>query len=158
MAQLSPVPFRNVLTVVNQWIVTHDWRRWFQELKDRIDLSPVRIGSAAALTGQVATIGPVALVTPSLQTGLYRVSWLLRITQAATVSGSLQIAIFATVGGVVTTQTAAALASNVLGDVQSGSVLVTVDPGTDISYRVTYASVGAAVLTFTSDVYVEALA
>lgn len=158
MPLISNVPFRNALARVTGTIatVTDDWRRWFQEVKDAIDRAAQRAGSAVALTAQVASIAATAMPIAGQPAGLYRVSWLLRVTQAATTSGSAQISLIGTVDSVVTTQQGTAVA-NTLGAVDSGSALVEVDAGTDIQYAVTYASVGATPLRYSLDIVVEAL-
>jgi hypothetical protein len=156
MALLSGVPFNRVLAGigVRALRVSEDWRRWFQEVKDAIDRSAQRVGAVVALTAQSASVSGSTAV---LDAGLYRVSWLLRVTQAATTSSNLQISIGATSGGLATTQSGAALASPAAGVVQSGSVVVLVDAGTAITYATAYASVGATALAYGLSLTVETL-
>jgi len=157
MAQISSVPFKSLFAVGVGLAsrVSEDWRRWLQEVKDAIDATARRVGSAVALAGQVAAVSGT-LYTPA-RAGLFRVSWVLLITQAATTSSSLQLSIGATTGGVLTTQTGQALTSNTFGDVQSGSVVVSSDAAAAITYAVAYASVGGTPLAYAVNVTVEAL-
>jgi hypothetical protein len=157
-AQLPAVPVRASLGRVVAGLVwlSEDWRNWLQTLKDRIDATAQRIGAGVALTAQAAAVsGTVS--TPTLEAGLYRVSWVARITQAATTSSSVTVSIGATSGGVPTTQAGPALTSNVVGAVQSGSVVVDVDAATPITYATSYASVGGTPMQYALSVAVERL-
>jgi len=159
MAAISNMPFRSALgRVVGQMVtVADDWRRWLQELKDGIDLAARRVGAAVSLTAQEASIGTTAVSTPALVTGLYRVSWVLRVTQAASTSGSVALSVTTTADGVGTTQTGTALATNTLGAALSGVFVVSVDVGTAISYATAYASVGATPFQYALGLNVEAM-
>lgn len=158
-AQLSHVPARSVLGLLTGGMlrVSEDWRRWFQQVKDRIDATTPVIGSVLALTAQAASVAG-SVETPTLEAGLYRVSWSVRVTQAATTSSSVAVTIGATVGGVPTTQVGDALTANTVGAVQSGSVLVEADAATAITYATTYASVGATAMAYGLRVSVERVA
>lgn len=159
MALLPPVPFARFLgsVIADRARVTDDWRWWFQGLKDGIDRAAQRVGSAVALTAQAATIAATALPTGTLAAGLYRVSWFLRITQAATTDSSVAVTIGATVDGVATSQAGEALTSNTVGAVQSGSVIVEADQASSITYAVAYSSTGATACQFALDVVVEGM-
>jgi hypothetical protein len=156
MAALSSVPFKAMLATASRF-VTEDWRRWFQEVKDAIDLAAKRVGAVLALTAQAASVSGTLFTTPATGAGLYRVSWVLRVTQAATTSSSVAIAIGATVGAVLTSQSGAALTANTVGAVQSGSVVVASDASAAITYALTYASDAATEMQFAASVAVEAL-
>jgi len=149
MAPISNVPFRSALANIAAGLalVTPDWRRWLQEVKDGIDAAARRVGVAVGLADQSTSVSGT-VDTPTLAAGLYRVSWLLEVTQAATTSSSVQLTVITTSGGVVTTQTGDALTANTVGAALSGVFVVSVDAGTPISYTLTYVSVGATALEY----------
>lgn len=157
-ALISPVPFGKALGIVSGSIVrvTEDWRRWLQQVKDAIDAAGRKVGAAVALSAQASSlIG--AVDTPALTAGLYRVSWHLRVTRAATTAGSVALALSTTAGGQVTTETVGTLATNVLGDARSGVAVLDVDAGAAVSYATVYSSTGATALQYALQLSVEAL-
>jgi hypothetical protein len=136
------------------WL-TEDWRHWFQQVKDRIDATAARVGATLALAAQSAAAAGTLLT--ATEAGLYRVTWTARVTQAATTSSSLAVSIGATADGVTTSQAGAALTSNTVGAVSSGSVLVEADTATAITYATAYSSVGATSMLYALSIVVERL-
>ena len=87
---------------------------------------------------------------------LVRVSWVLRIVRAATVSSSAQITIAWTDGGQAMSAVQAAVTGNLVTSGQTGTLLVRHDPNTDVTAALTYASVGATAMRYDLDVITEA--
>lgn len=115
-------------------------QRW-REISDRLDDSPVRIGTPVQLPGtQNASI----LSTPlgqALAAGLYRVSWYARIVTPDAVSSSLQIVIGWTESSIALSLQGAAITGNLVTSVQSGiAPLLQIDNGSPITYGTVYAS------------------
>lgn len=109
---------------------------------------------SADQTGAVATV--TALVTPD--TGMYRFSWYIRVTQAATVSSSATVTLNWTDGGVACSHTFTAVTNNITTVPTGGSLpLFAADDGTTISYSVAYASVGATPMKYQVSAIVEAV-
>jgi len=129
--------------------------RWLLSLIDRIQTAPSTSvhESASGLSAAVPTADLVA--SPS--GGLYRVSWVLRISLAATVSSSVQVTITHTASGVACATAGAALTTNTPDTPLSGSIVVRADAGAPITYAVAYASVGATAAQYDVDVLVEML-
>lgn len=153
---LSPVPSRNVLTTLRDLYLRQEWVNWFQSLKDAIDAAAQKRGGVT-LTAQGAAIATVAVPTPALTAGLYRVSYYARITRAGTLSSSLTVTVSWTDGGIACSQAFAALTGNTTATVQVGSVMVRADEATTIRYATAYASSGATSMQYALDVRVEAV-
>ena len=111
-----------------------------------------------ALAGQAADVAATTLVVapPSPPQTLYRVAWYVRVTTAASVSSSVQVTVGWTDGGVVQSTSGAALTGNTTTTQESGSVLVSADAETDVTYAVAYTSVGTD-MAYALSVVVEAI-
>jgi hypothetical protein len=121
-----------------------------------VNTAPYSAAASVALTGQQASIPLTALVgLPS--TGVYRISWRIRVTQAATTSSSIQLVITTTEGGVVCTQQSAAYTGNATNAPQSGLFVVRPDGDIPIEFSTVYASVGATPMKHDLDLVVESL-
>lgn len=137
-----------------------DWMRWFREVFNNINRAPKlfsRTNTGWSLVDQEASIDYTALPIQNLTQGLYRVSYYLRITQAATTSSSAEVTLRWTDGGVTPTFTGAAVNGNTTTSYQSGSVVLHADDISSIEYRVTYASVGATPMRYRLEILVEEL-
>lgn len=134
-------------------IVTAVWYHWIVGLLSRVQKAAYVL-ARGALTAQGAAIALTAIV-PSAASGLYRVSWYLRITQAATTSSSVTVSIVTTDGTVVVTQSGTAVTGNTTDTVQSGVVTIRADASAPIQYSTAYASVGATAMEYSLDVLVE---
>lgn len=137
-------------------ILSRIWAVWFRGLTDRLNSFARRAALPVALTAQAGSVGPTA-ATVALAAGLYRVSVHARITQAATTSSSLTVAIGYTDGGVACSQAGPALTGNTVATVQSLTFVVKVDAGTTITYTATRASVGATPMLYALNVGIELL-
>ena len=110
------------------------------------------------LEDQAASIsGRPIVVVGRLQSGIYRVSYYARITQAAGTSSSLTVQFRWTDGGVPQTQTAAALTGNTTATIQQDRLMVRVDRDTSIVVDATYASVGSPSMQFRLNLALERL-
>ena len=147
MAQLQAFQDRNPVVDRASLTVTPNWRSWLSALVVTIRAVPERI-KTVSLTAQSAAISTTAIPALEIHEGLYRVSWIARISQAATTSSSLAVTITHVRSAVTCTQSGSAITGNTTATVQSGSVLLYVDADTDISYSTAYASVGATAMNY----------
>jgi hypothetical protein len=136
------------------WGITRVWNDWLLSLTTRIQQSATTL-KTVSLTAQAASIATTAIPAGSLSAGLYRVSWYLRVTQAATTSSSLTVTISHTDGGVSASQSGSAATGNTTTTVQSGAFLVLSDQAASISYATTYASVGGTVMQYKLSITLE---
>jgi hypothetical protein len=137
-----------------RWSMTRPFADWLQAVVSRIQQASPRIATLS-LTGQSDDLGLTALVP--LASGLYRVSWHLRVSTPASSSSSLTVTITSTEGGATCTQSGAALTTNAITAPQSGSVLVKADANSPISASVAYTSVGTD-MAYDVDFVVEQIA
>lgn len=139
--------------------VAQIWQRWFDHLIGLIRQS-VSVVRSVAVPSATET-GGAAIVTTAIATltsaGVYRVSYVLRITQAATVSSSATVTIGWVCNGVALTFPGAAVTGNLTTSFQSLGFPVRADALTDITYAVAYASVGATSMLFSFDALVESV-
>lgn len=139
-----------------QFYMTTGWYQWFLALVARIQRA-AQLLQTVALTGQSAAIGTTATDIGAISSGLYRVSWYARITQAATVNSSLTVTIGWTESATSQSSSGAALVGNTTVTGQSGSVLIQSDSVAPITYATAYVSVGATPMKYRLSVTVEAL-
>lgn len=141
---LSPVPFRNKLFTKEGLIDQIHWVPWLNKLVAGVNATEQQAGTVA-LTAQVASITTTAVPIQKLTAGLYRLSYYMRKTVAASVSSSLTVTLGWTDGGVALTQAFAALTTNTTAAFQQDSILIRSDADpASISYAVLYASSGTA--------------
>jgi hypothetical protein len=134
-------------------LASRPWIQFFLALRDAIEPE-----ETVALAGQAADVAATTLVVapPSPPQTLYRVAWYVRVTTAASVSSSVQVTVGWTDGGVVQSTSGAALTGNTTTTQESGSVLVSADAETDVTYAVAYTSVGTD-MAYALSVVVEAI-
>lgn len=172
--KLPPIPDRSPVVVADPllvkksggfeslanapWRMLDDWQKWFRGLAQAVNTAP-QSPAQIALTTQSASVAQTSMVqVPSA--GLYRVSWLLQITQAASTSSSIQVRFDWEGREQALSLSGAALTSNTLGAMQSGSFqlyadLTLVGVPVTLDYRTTYASVGATAMQYALNVVVE---
>lgn len=127
------------------------------------------------LTAQAAAISATTMyAVPSSGAGMYRVSWVATVTQAATTSSTLGGAggfqVLHTFGGVVKTSPLPGAPSaganqaysqtnqgNTTASMISGCIVVYADASTNIQYQMGYTSSGATPMQFSLNVKVESL-
>lgn len=88
---------------------------------------------------------------------LVRLSWVLRIHQAATTSSVVSVVVVWKVDGVTMTSTIAVEAGNTTTSSQHGTLLIRRDPNTPLRATAAYTSVGATAMTFDLDILTEPL-
>jgi hypothetical protein len=134
--------------------LTEPWEKWLNQLTLAIGSAPLRRGSVS-LSAQSASIGATAIPAGALAAGTYRVSYYARVTTAAATSSSLTVTLAWTDGGVAQSAAGAAMTGNSTTTNQTGSVLISVDAGSSITYETTYASNGAGEMRYALTVLVE---
>lgn len=154
MANLAPVPMRNMLVDLKTRLVESLWVRWFTALLDRVNTSPWVIGTGSTVASSVATSATDVDAAP-LSGGLYRVSYSLSVIRAATVSSSMTPTIGWTWNGQSFSTSGAAMAGNTTTTQQNATFLLPCDASSSITYAVSYASVGATTAQYTFYVKVE---
>lgn len=148
------IPYETPIVEGDTRPIAQPWYLWLFEVIKRIVATP-QILKVASLTSQAAAISATAIAIGGA--GLYRVTWVVRVTQAATSSSGVTITIGNSDDGVPLTQSGAALTGNVVGAIQSGSALVRSDAAAPVTYAAAYASIGAQVMRFKLDVTCERL-
>lgn len=150
---IEPAPFANSVDEQGG-VMSAPWARWIQlALIPRVQQAAPSI-VAVRLTNQAASIGATAVVAAATA-GLYRVSWFVRVVQAATVNSAITVSVGFTDGSVSCSQSGAALAGNTTSTCQSGMVLLRAAGATPITFATTYASVGGVPMHYNLDVIVE---
>jgi len=156
MALIPPVPMSSpIFDKTTHWF-TRDIVRFLDTLRSVMSAAAQVIASVS-LTSQSATIATTDVPTSPLTEGLYRVTYSLRITQAATTSSSAQLTLGWTSNSVSSSQTFAAVTGNTTATQQSDTITVFSDAGTPITYAVVYASVGATPMLYSFNVLIEDL-
>ncbi len=156
MARIPPVPrFSAVLKGMVELIEFH-WDNWFQGIANAINITPASVGTTT-LTAQHATVTAAPLTMQTLSAGLYRLTYYLRITRAATSSSSLTAAFAWTDGGQACSVTESAVTGNTLTTTQAGVVPFQIDAATTPTVTLTYASSGVTTMQFAFTASLEAL-
>lgn len=139
----------------NPFFISTEWLNWLQQsLVPRAE-SSAQVSAKLPLTNQSASIGTTPIPMTAIQPGLYRVSWYLRVTQAATTSSSIQVTLGWTDGAINCSRSGAAVTGNTTSTTQSGSEFIRIDGVTPINYSTAYASVGATPMKYRLDLLVE---
>jgi hypothetical protein len=132
------------------------WERWFDRMPATLNAIP-SVLNLVALDTQAASIAATDFSNSTLLKGTYRVSYHARISQAASTSSSLTVAITWTEDAVVQTVTGAAMTGNTTTTRQSDVFLIRSDAGTAVNYATTYASVGATPMQYTLDIVLQVI-
>lgn len=156
MATPPPVPMRSpALDAANGWL-HREIVNFLESLRRWLGRTSQELGSVAE-TAQGAAIATTDIPTSTLQEGLYRASYSLRITRAATTSSSAGMTFGWTTNGVSVTQTFTAVTGNTTASQTSGSITIQVDAATPVTYAISYASVGATSMQYAFNVRLEEL-
>lgn len=139
------------------YLMTPVWQDSFVAQQQRINQTAYQFPNTIDLDSQDTSIGTTPIPLPSLSAGLYRVSVYARITQAATVSSSLQVSILFTDTGSSAIANTASQTGNTTASVISQDLPIHVDQATPISYATTRNSVGATPMKFSLRIAVEQL-
>lgn len=132
------------------------WEEWFARLPTTLHSIP-NIVNVTELTEQNSSLSATDFSLAVLPEGLYRASYIARITTAAGVSSSLTVVLAWTDGGVAKSLTGAAITGNTTATYQSSDVLIYVDAGTDVTYATTYASNAAGAMKYGLGLVLERL-
>jgi len=159
--KVSPAPIRDIAVDVPKnvgltGLMTAVWLNWVTHLWQSLGRVSARVGGVSLET-QGAAIATTAIATTALSTGLYRVTYSVRVTRAATTSSSLTVTIGWTAGGIACSQAGAAVVGNTTASQQNGTFVVRADVATTITYALAYASVGGTSMQYRVDVVVEEL-
>jgi hypothetical protein len=116
---------------------------------------PRAAGTSANLTAQNASIGTTNLLA-SAPAGLYRISYYLNVTQAATTSSSILLTLTFTDGSSTSQSfSTPAIVKNTVGYFISDSIVIESGASQNIAYATTYASVGGTALNYSLRVHLE---
>lgn len=154
---IPPIPYRDSLTIEqppNPGWVSRVWQTWFRTLIDGVNACAAVVASVT-LTAQSASISTTDALPDTGASGLFRVSWFLRVTQAATTSSSVAVTVGWTDGSVALTSSGAALTGNTTSTFQTGSLVVRADAATALTYSTTYSSTGATAMQYGLSLTVE---
>jgi hypothetical protein len=108
------------------------------------------------LTSLGSSLG-TSILLPAAPAGVYRLSYVVHVTRAATISSSVQVALQWYTNGVLQTYTQPALTTNTTTSVQSGSTIAVVDGGSIIAYFANYLSSGGTTMLYDLTLTCEAL-
>lgn len=150
LAPIPSVPLRDRVTQA-AGVIAQNWALWFNAVLTTLRAVARLVGSVS-LTGQAASIAATDVPTPTLTASLYSLTYVARVTQAASVSSSLAVTAHWTSGGVSCSQSSVALTGNTTATVGSGTVTMNVDAGTAVRYSTTYTSSGATAMQYALDV------
>lgn len=145
-------------TTQSPWkaLIHREWVRFLNELRGLLGTVLQVIGSVN-LTDQSAAITATAIPTPTLEEGIYRVAFSLRITRAATTSSAVGVTLGWTFNSTSCSQVFALVTGNTLASQSSDMINMAVDAGTSITYTTSYASSGATTCAYALDIYVESV-
>lgn len=137
-------------------ILSDQWQAWFRTLTAYVNRSPKVVGTVG-LSAQGASIAQTAVPIAEINTALYRVSWYVRVTRAATTSSSIEPRFYWDDGGVACSYIGAATSLNTTGAYLTGTLFIRTKAGTTIDYSTVYASVGATAMQYSLDITVESV-
>ncbi len=149
-------PFRERLVgldSVAQGILTQPWQVWLRGVTDALNAGP-QVQSSVTGTPTGGSISTTTLLADTGSAGVFRVSWFLRITQAATTSSSVAVSVGFT-DGVALTISGSAVTGNTTTTIQQQTVLVRCDANSALTCSTTYSSVGATSMQYAVSVVVE---
>lgn len=135
--------------------ITQTFDQWMTAFWVRVNATYQVLGTVAGFgsSAQPATAFNVAALTA----GVYRVSYAVQVTQAASVSSSISLTVRWTSRGVAMSSTTGALTGNTTTTETSGAWVLYVDAGTDVTWETGYASVGAPVMQYRTYLSLEQL-
>lgn len=137
-------------------LLSDAWADYLSRLAQNVQASATRVSSSSPVN-QAGSIAATDVSGGALKAGLYRLSYYARITQAATVSSSLDVTISWTDGGVAQSQTGASITGNTVTTFQSVTLFFHSDASAPISFSTVYTSVGATPMQYRLDVTLEVI-
>jgi hypothetical protein len=138
----------------NAGTVTDPWVDYLTRLITVVENNPTRV-SYVEERDQSASIAPTDFSGGVLPAGLYRVTYYLRIIQAATTSSSIQATLAFTDRGTALSVSGGALTTNTVTTWEGFSRTVRVDNATPLTYSTTYASIGATPMLYDIAAFIE---
>lgn len=129
---------------------------YFSRMAQSIGAASTRI-SQTLLTNQAASIAATDMASGGQPTGLYRFTYYARVTQAASISSSLEVVLSWTDGGVAQSRTFTAITGNTTTSLESETFMIHVDSSTPIQYSTVYLSAGGTVMQYRLDVDLEVM-
>jgi hypothetical protein len=151
-----PMPARDPMTDPVTGLIRRTWQVWLRNLTNTVNDAPVRI-QTVSLSGQAASIGTTSIPSVPLSTGLYRVTWYLRITTAAATSSSLTVSFGWTDDTVTMSLSGAAVTGNTTTTSQTGTALLAADNASPVTYATSYTSVGTPAMQYALNLILEAV-
>ena len=140
----------------NEGLATDAWIKWLQDNSNTL-ASAATINATVELTAKSASIGTTSITSNVLAAGTYRVTFYARVTTAASVSSSFEITFSWVDGGVTVPVTSTAMTGNTTSTVSSASLLLDIDNNTQVTYAVTYASVGGTAMVYKTTIVLESV-
>lgn len=134
-------------------LIGNAFLQWLQWLVGLVMRAPIRMTPDVNLTAQAASVSATGLA-PVQFSGVYRLSYYVRVTRAATTTSSIAIT-FGFTDTLAQTVSSAALTGNTTTTWGTGTYLVWIDGGTTPTYATTYASTGATSMQYKLSVVVE---
>ena len=135
-------------------MLTEVWSRWFGRLPATLNAIP-SILNVVELSAQGTSISPTDFAGTILLQGLYRVSYIARISRAATVSSSLTVTLAWTTSAVAMSYVGGAIIGNTTTSYQSVTLLIRSDASLPVTFSTTYASAGGTSMQYDLDVVIE---
>lgn len=125
---------------------TDTWAYYLSTLTSVVSQSPNRVG-LVALTAQNGSIAATDF-SGGITTGLYRVSYYVRITTPGSVSSSLTVTVGWADHGTSLTLSGTAMTGNTTATLQQYIGMIYADAGSPITYATTYASTGGTAMQY----------
>lgn len=138
-----------------KWTISRNWLTYLFGRDASIASAPTQIPKVVR-AGQFASIGLTPIATGSTSAGAYRLTPFIRVVQAGGLTGTVQLVITFTDGGVVCSHTFPDLITNTVASIQADDTLIVrMDQATVLSYSVTYTSTGAPVMKYDLEIRLE---
>lgn len=153
MAQGETVPYYSPVLEGGKELISSAYYHFLDNLRQQVDAN-AQVAGSTALTVQGAAIGATTILVTQFS-GLYRFTWYLRITTAATTSSSATVTLGFTESGVPLTKTFTAVTGNTIQTIASETFLLRSDAPAPITFAVAYASTGATSMVYRLDVLLE---
>lgn len=118
------------------------WVQWWTDLRQMATDSPRVVVSPVALTGQGSSITTTSISPGQVAAGLYRFSYYMRLTTAASTSSSLITTLGWTDHGQALTVSGPGLTANLVTIPESYSIMMYSDALTPITYATAFLTVG----------------
>lgn len=145
---LPPIPYiSEFLSKQNR--VLQDWMRWFQSLAAAVNQAPTSVGTVSVTAGAASvTTTPITTKPTPIAAGLYRVTYYMQVTRAASLSSSLIPTFTWTTQAVSQSVTGATMNGNTTTTFQADTLPLVVDQGSSVTYALAYSSAGGTSMTY----------